>query len=843
MMLTLTDRIDYYRPVPGALIPSGYDFAMITTKMHFLKPLTSRQNYANGGPAVRQMAKDTWFGTTWASRGTTTSSSTPGRFSGSMPFGEAQTIWMGTTSIIGAMVFPTMREILYGNGGSEAAFLQVVFEEPHLKGSSIPILQDLVLFAVEHGEYDARMRVFIRRLAWTFHVSQDMVELYEESLVEFLSEDHEEKSEEEKKLDAKKLQRQKLKRYALIGLATVSGGALVGLSGGLAAPLIGAGVGTILGGASAAALGSTAGMAVVGSLFGVAGAGLAGVKMKKRIGAVEEFAFDILTEGCNLHLTIAISGWLSRDPGSESFRAPWSTLYYSKEQYCLRYESKYLLELGQAMDYLLSFAVSMAAQEALKYTVLAGLVSAIAWPATLMTVASVIDNPWGVCINRSAQVGQQLAHVLLSRQQGRRPVSLIGFSLGARVIFHCLQEMSKSKRSEGIVQDVIILGGPLSGSKKDWEAVSRVVAGRIINGFCRGDWLLKFLYRTSSINMQIAGLGPILWENPRMYNFDLSKIVSGHLDYAHKMHLILKTIGVRTRDAHGPTLLHKSISDHPVIIQHRQQDGSIDAVPLHASSMPCLHCLQNIRELPPSRAIRLSQSDADLSSSSPRCCSPSINRNGSISGGSPSLASPLLGSLSARRTPDDLTTPPSPRVFHAKDGSEMAHVAKKRKCMSIELKTDILREFEEGKLKKGQISANASFAPGRKKLRGAKYSDIEEALFGWFQQARACNIVLDGNTIRQKAAELAKVLGIDNLVCSSGWLSRFKDRHGIVFKKVCGEAGSVPDEIVNKWKNGTLKSIIGSHRPEDIFNADETSLFFKLTPEKTMQVTHAMEND
>ncbi len=36
------------------------------------------------------------------------------------------------------------------------------------------------------------------------------------------------------------------------------------------------------------------------------------------------------------------------------------------------YESQYLLELGRAMDYLLSFAVSMAAQEALKMTILSG---------------------------------------------------------------------------------------------------------------------------------------------------------------------------------------------------------------------------------------------------------------------------------------------------------------------------------------------------------------------------------------------------------------------------------------------------------------------------------------
>ncbi len=46
----------------------------------------------------------------------------------------------------------------------------------------------------------------------------------------------------------------------------------VGLTGGLAAPLIGA----VFGGGGAVFLGTAAGAAVVGSLFGVAGAGLGG---------------------------------------------------------------------------------------------------------------------------------------------------------------------------------------------------------------------------------------------------------------------------------------------------------------------------------------------------------------------------------------------------------------------------------------------------------------------------------------------------------------------------------------------------------------------------------------
>ena len=49
--------------------------------------------------------------------------------------------------------------------------------------------------------------------------------------------------------------------------------------------------------------------------------------------------------------------------------------------------------------------------------------AALTWPASLLTVANVIDNPWGVCLHRSVEVGKHLAHILLSRQQVRGEVS------------------------------------------------------------------------------------------------------------------------------------------------------------------------------------------------------------------------------------------------------------------------------------------------------------------------------------------------------------------------------------------------------------------------------------
>lgn len=446
-----------------------------------------------------------------------------------------------------SQVQPVMHALMMGEGGELEPFIHVLKDEPGLNGNCLRVVEDLILFAVQGGIYDARTRVFIFYVAWRLRVSRSLVEMYEESVVEMLSQEVHEQSEEERKEIAKRQRNKKLKRFLMIGLATVGGGAVIGLTGGLAAPLVAAGAGAIIGGAGAAALGSATGIAVIGSLIGIAGAGLTGYKMKKRVGEIEEFAFDTLTEGKGLHITLAISGWLSdEDPGA--LKRPWRTLMNSREQYVLRYESSYLLELGHAIDYLFSFAVSMAAQEALKYTILSGLITAITWPATLVMVAGVIDNPWGVCNRRSAEVGRHLAEILLARQQGKRPVTLVGFSLGARVIFYCLKEMAKRKGCEGIIEDAILLGAPVPAHKEEWKPMARVVGGRIVNGYCRGDWLLKFLHRTSSATLKIAGLQAIRWNDRRMFNVDLSDVVSGHTDYVKKMDIILKAVGIQTCD-------------------------------------------------------------------------------------------------------------------------------------------------------------------------------------------------------------------------------------------------------------------------------------------------------
>ena len=39
--------------------------------------------------------------------------------------------------------------------------------------------------------------------------------------------------------------------------------------------------------------------------------------------------------------------------------------------------------------------------------------------------------------------------------------------------------------SQGIIEDVVLLGAPVEGEAKYWKALTKVVSGRIINGYCR----------------------------------------------------------------------------------------------------------------------------------------------------------------------------------------------------------------------------------------------------------------------------------------------------------------------------------------------------------------------
>jgi hypothetical protein len=123
-----------------------------------------------------------------------------------------------------------------------------------------------------------------------------------------------------------------------------------------------------------------------------------------------------------------------------------------------------------------------------------------------------------------------MANLLMSEIQGKRPITLIGISHGANLIFSCLEELAKHK-AEGIVENVFFIGATISCSNASrWSEIRKIIPGRIVNAYSLQDWILVYLFRSSCISYEIAGLQPC-FEKLGIQNVNISEIIDDHYDY------------------------------------------------------------------------------------------------------------------------------------------------------------------------------------------------------------------------------------------------------------------------------------------------------------------------
>lgn len=181
-----------------------------------------------------------------------------------------------------------------------------------------------------------------------------------------------------------------------------------------------------------------------------------------------------------------------------------------------------------------------------------------------------------------------------------------------------------------------------------------------------------------------------------------------------------------------------------------------------------------------------------------------------------------------------------------------------RSSISLEKKLLVINKVEEGTSKKKDIAKEFGILPStlsnilknksviqknvedehlsikRKRLRTCLFEDIDEAMLKWVRAARSKNLPVSGVLLKQKAKEFADSLGHEDFEASTGWLDKFKNRHNIVGKTLCGESADANLGERDKWINNVLPRLIEKYDANDIFNADETGLFFKCLPNKTL---------
>jgi len=127
--------------------------------------------------------------------------------------------------------------------------------------------------------------------------------------------------------------------------------------------------------------------------------------------------------------------------------------------------------------------------------------------------------------------------------------------------------------------------------------------------------------------------------------------------------------------------------------------------------------------------------------------------------------------------------------------------------------------------------ANSGLSRSVKRIHQTLHSEITDMLDLWVSKVMSDNILLTGKVLRQKwrsFADHARVPVGEQLSLSNGWLARYKFHMDLKQVKWHGKAGSTDQEIVQKERlciQGLVKS--GGYRQHDIFNADETGLFYE----------------
>ncbi|KAM7200549.1 Protein of unknown function (DUF726) domain containing protein [Naviculisporaceae sp. PSN 640] len=447
--------------------------------------------------------------------------------------------------------------------------------------SSLPLekktllLHALLLLFLSLEHYTAYTRLLLLHIASSLHLPLRTLAEDEVRVAKSLSQITKDIPADE--VVQKKIEEGKSAKKWKVGLASLAGAAVIGITGGLAAPLVAAGIGTVLGGiglggsATAGILGVMAENGLlVGALFGIYGARASGKAMEQYTKDVDDFAFiplrgsigedleigKVEPDTRRLRVVIGISGWLGE---ANDVTNPWRVLGEQNEVYGLKWEVESLLKMGNALETLLrSTSWPAARKEILARTIFNSLRNGV-WPLGLLKISKIIDNAWSVVMVRADKAGAVLADLIMNKVQGERGVTLIGYSLGARVIYSCLMCLAE-RRAFGLVENAVLMGTPAPSGDQVWCSMKSVVSGRLVNVFSQNDCLLGFLYRTSSIGYGVSGLERIDGVDG-IENVDVSAKVSGHLRYRYLVGSILKLINWEDVDMLQVSVDENSLAD------------------------------------------------------------------------------------------------------------------------------------------------------------------------------------------------------------------------------------------------------------------------------------------
>ncbi|KAI8502235.1 hypothetical protein Bbelb_198230 [Branchiostoma belcheri] len=182
-----------------------------------------------------------------------------------------------------------------------------------------------------------------------------------------------------------------------------------------------------------------------------------------------------------------------------------------------------------------------------------------------------------------------------------------------------------------------------------------------------------------------------------------------------------------------------------------------------------------------------------------------------------------------------------------------------KKALTLGEKVDVIRRYEKGgtsarnlakdfgvgktqiqnilKRKIEYLEDYDNNAPSSKK-RNSKPTgneEINKLCWEFFCDTTSRLVPCSGPLLQEQALKFAEQLGVTTFKASNGWLESFRKRHNIGQSTMVGESGGVDSGVVDDWKK-KLADITAGYAPENVFNMDESGLFYRTTTNKTLYV-------
>jgi len=158
-------------------------------------------------------------------------------------------------------------------------------------------------------------------------------------------------------------------------------------------------------------------------------------------------------------------------------------------------------------------------------------------------------------------------------------------------------------------------------------------------------------------------------------------------------------------------------------------------------------------------------------------------------------------------------------------GEKRAVVAKQFHCSEA----TISRIVDDEELIRARLAACKNYGRSMRERQGS-YEEVDAAVAIWFGQARASGVSITDAILQEKGLEFASALGVSGFAASGGWVSRWKKREGIAYRKLTGERRDADKDSADQWVELAFPEYLQRYDAKDVFNADETALYIKALP-------------